>query len=307
MFKEQFRVLEALSKPRTRQELAQRLEYAPNTVTNAVGELESQGLVSRERTGQETLVSPAEVPCVETYQSLVAAHPHIDFPELFTKSLLELLYYLSSDSWTTAATLIEMSTLSKPTVYRHFNTLQNRALVLKEHSQYRLADEFELLHTFARELRHQHHRQQVKTDVEGGVLVWETYDEFLVQTTEPVSEEGYHLTGLDAFSEYGLEFLTTSEQYYLFAPNRASLTPGDIICHLLVIENDARHRKYAMLLLVTTDEPLETVREKASYYGVAETVEAMTEYVDTEGDVRAENLPPWSEFEALAADYGVSV
>lgn len=62
-----------------------------------------------------------------------------------------------------------------------------------------------------------------------------------------------------------------------------------------------------MLLLVATDEPLETVREKASYYGVAEVVEAMTEYVDTEGDVRAENLPPWSEFESLAADYGVSV
>jgi DNA-binding MarR family transcriptional regulator len=307
MFTEQFRVLEALSKPRTRQELAQRLDYSPNTVTNAIGKLESQGLVSRERTGQQTRVSPTEVQCVETYQSLVSTHPHIDFPALFTKSLLELLYYLSSGSWTTAATLIETSTLTKSTVYRHLNTLQNRAIVLKKHSQYRLADEFEGLHTFARELRHHHHRQQVKTDAPGGVLVWETYDEFLVRTTEPVSKEGYHQTGLDAFSEYGLEFFTTSEQYYFFAPDRASLRPADISCHLLVIENDARHRKYAMLLLVATDEPLETVREKASYYGVAETVAAMAEYVDTEGDVQAETLPPWGEFESLAADYGVSV
>lgn len=307
MFEEQFRVLEELSKPRTRQELAQRLDYSPNTVTNAIGELELQGLVSRKRTGQETLVSPAEVQCVETYQSLVATHPHIDFPELFTKSLLELLYHLSSDSWTTAASLIEKSTLTKPTVYRQLNTLQNRAIVLKKHSQYRLADEFELLHTFARELRHQQHRNQVKADAVGGVLVWESYDEFLVQTTDSISEEGYHRTGLDAFSEFGLEFFTTSEQYYFFAPDRASLTPADITCHLLLIENDARHRKYAMLLLVATDDPLENVREKASYYGVEETVEAMSEYVDTEGDVRAENLPPWSEFESLAADYGVSV
>jgi len=307
MDEEQLRILETLHSPHSRQELAEKLDYSPKTITNAIGDLESAGLISRDRSGQETVVSPADAKCLEVYQSLVASHPHIDFPDLLTESLIRLLYHLPSDDWVVAATLIEESGLAKSTVYRHLKTLRNRAIVLKETSKYRLADEFEELHLFAKELQHHHHRQRLRSDAAEASILWETDDEFLARTTQPIPEEGYHQTGLDAFAEYGLEFFTTSEYYYFYSPDRTSLTPADFVCHLLLIENDARHRKYALLLLEATDESLERVRDRASYYGLDELLTDMITYIESRGNRRANQLPPWDELKSLAADYGVDL
>lgn len=307
MDEEQFRILETLYSPHSRQELAEKLDYSPKTITNAIGDLESMGLISRDRSGQETVVSPVDAKCLEVYQSLVSSHPHIDFPDLLTESLIRLLYHLPSDDWLLAATLVEDSGLAKSTVYRHLKTLRNRAIVLKETSKYRLADEFEQLHLFAKELQHHRHRQRLRSDTTEAAILWETDDEYLTRTTHPIPEEGYHQTGLDAFAEYGLEFFTTSEYYYFYAPDRASLTPADLVCHLLLIENDARHRKYALLLLEATNEPLERVRKRASYYGLDELLTDMIEYLESRGNRRADHLPPWEELESLAADYGVDL
>src|SRR6056297_1261652 len=97
MDEEQLRILETLHSPHSRQELAEKLDYSPKTITNAIGDLESAGLISRDRSGQETVVSPADAKCLEVYQSLVGSHPHVDFPDLLTESLIRLLYHLPSD------------------------------------------------------------------------------------------------------------------------------------------------------------------------------------------------------------------
>lgn len=300
------RVLEVLDSPTTRQELADTLDYSPKTISNVLGDLEPLALIDRERTGSQTLIRPLETRCITVYQSLVKSNPHIDFPELLSESTLVLLYHLT-DELTPVATLVDRSRLSKATVYRQLDTLTNRAIVIKDHSQYRLVDEFTDLHTFAVELYHQIHRRRVSQETDGGVLVWETHDEFLVQTDHPVDATDYHRTGLAAFAEYGLEFFTTSAYYYFYSPSRDSLSPSDLICHLLLIENDARHRKYALLLLAKTTPSSEEVRDRASYYQVDDIVDPMPEYLETRGEETAPHLPPWDEFQSLAREYNVEI
>lgn len=300
------RVLGAVNASRTKQELTDSLGYTPSTISNLLGDLETIGLVDRERNGTQVTVRPTEARCVDVHHSIVSSNPHVDFPDLLTKSTLVLLYHLD-DEPILATTLVERTGLSTATVYRQLNTLQNRAMVLKDESRYRLAEEFVDLHTFAVELYHLVHRQRIKADTSGGVLVWETHDEFLVRTDEEVDGEGYHWTGLAMFAEYGLQFLTTPAHYYFYAPARDSLDAMDLVCHLLLVENDVRNRQYAMLLIAQQGLDREELHQRAEHYRMTDVVDPLVDYLETHGEKSAEHLPPWDQFESLADDYEVEV
>ncbi|AUX08314.1 ArsR family transcriptional regulator [Halalkaliarchaeum desulfuricum] len=301
----EFRVLSALESPKDRQELSEELEYQEATISDAFGGLERRNLITRERVGTRSVAKPSDARCVEVFQSLTKANPHVDFADLLTPSMLNMLYYLGSDDPWTATELAERTGHNRSTIYRNLRTLTNRAMVTKEHSQYRLRAEFDELHVFAYELRHHVHRVTIKRDVEGGTIVWESHDEFLVRTDGDVEDPNYHRTGLDAFAEYGLQFFTTSEQYYFYSEDRESLTPADLVCHLLLIENDSRHRKYALLLVAETGLTEEDLEETARNYGIEDIVMSLVEFLRTDGEITAEQTPQWEEFEALASEYEV--
>ncbi|MFC3960045.1 transcriptional regulator TrmB [Halovivax cerinus] len=303
----ELRVLSVLDAATSRRELAGELDYQETTITKALGNLEQGNLIYKERNGNQTLARPVDNRCVETLQSLTKAHPHVDFPELFTSSMLNVLYYLSShESWT-ATELTERTDHARATIYRNLRTLTNRAMATKTQSHYQLTAGFEDLHVFASEFRHHLHRVRIKRDVGNGTIVWESHDDFLVRTEKTIADIDYHLTGLDAYAEYGLRFHTTSEQYYYYSANRDSLTAEELVCHLLLIENDSRHRKYALLLVAAEELSPEDVESTANEYGIADTVDPLLEFLQTCGETDSNETPQWSEFETLAAEYEVEI
>ncbi|CCQ37075.1 ArsR family transcription regulator [Natronomonas moolapensis 8.8.11] len=305
--KRDLRVLSVVDSPKGRQELADELNYREDTVSGALSDLARRDLIDKERKGNRVIAKPGDARCVEVYQSLTRSNPHIDFPDLLTPSLLNILYYLSSDEAWTATELTEHTGHARATIYRGLRTLTNRAIAVKQHSRYRLTEEFNELHVFAYELQHHTHRVRIKQDLEGGTIVWESHEEFLVRTETAIELPDYHRTGLDAFAEHGLQFFTTSEQYYFYSPERESLTPEDLFCHLLLIENDSRHRKYALLLAVKTDLSPERLQTVADDYGITEIVEPLLEFLETDGKKSSEATPRWEEFETLADEYGVEL
>lgn len=301
----ELRLLAVVDTSRKRQELVDELEYAPQSVTTAAARLETVGLLRREREAGATVYVPTDTRCGELFQSLVKGKPHVDFPALLSPAVRELLYYLPPGEGRLAAELADDVSYSRATVYRKLKTLTNRAIVGKEHDRYRLLDDFAELHEFVRELRHRRHRTRVTDDLDGGTLLWESYDEFLARSDEPVEDPQYRRTGLDAFSEYGLEFFTPSGYYYFYADRDSS--PADLACHLLLIENDSRHRKYALLLLARTDVSPEAVRAAASHYGVLDAMEPLLESLETGGRSSADDAPSWDEMQSLADEYGVTL
>lgn len=303
----ELRVLEQLDQPKARQELVADLSYAQGTVTNALNRLEKHGLVDRERRNRETIVYPTEARCHELLQSLSATHPHVDFPALLTSSMLAMLYYLDAEEPVTAHTLTVKSGYSRATIFRNLRTLTNRAMMVKDRSRYQLTDEFEDLQRFATELYHHLHRNRVQRDIGSGTIVWESHDEFLVRTDEPVVKSDYHQTGLEAFSEYGLEFFTTSEHYYFYSQDRESLSPAELACHLLLIDDDARYRKYVLLLLAATQVSADEVESVAAQYGLQETFNSFLAYLRTKGDEQSPSTPPWEEIQSLANQYGIEI
>ncbi|WP_317176065.1 hypothetical protein [Halomontanus rarus] len=180
-------------------------------------------------------------------------------------------------------------------------------MAIKERSRYRLTEDFNELHIFAYELRHHVHQVRIRRDVGSGTIIWESHNEFLVRTEKSVENSDYHRTGLNAFTDYGLQFFTTSEQHYFYSENRESLTPEDLVCHLLLIENDSRHRKYALLLVAETGVSLESLEEAAKVYGLMEVIAPLIDFLRTQGEFNSDRTPRWEEFETLASEYGVDL
>lgn len=305
--KRELRILSALDRPKGRQELAGELNYREDTISNALNDLSRRDLINKERMGNRIIAKPSNARCVEVFQSLTKSNPHVDFPDLLTPSMLNILYYLSSDDEWTATELAEQTGHARATIYRGLRTLTNRAMAVKQHSRYSVTDAFSELHVFAYELQHHAHLTRIKQNIGSGTLMWESHEEFLVRSDTAVEHPDYHRTGLDVFSEHGLQFLTTSEHYYFYSEDRESLTPEDLFCHLLLIENDSRHRKYALLLAAKTDLSPNRLRTVAHNYGILEIVEPLLEFFETEGEKSSPATPRWGEFETLANDYEVEL
>lgn len=307
MGKIELRLLSVLDAPKYEQELADELEYRTDTISESLTKLEELDLIHKEKRGIRTLAVPGEAHCIEVFQSLTKTHAHVDFPDLLTTSMLDVLYYLHSDETMSAKELADRTGYSSATIYRNLKTLTNRAMAKTDHSHYALTNEFQQLHDFADGLKHHLHRATIKNTVGTGTIVWESQDEFLLRTESRPQDPEFLHTGLDAFSEYGLAFFTTSERYYLHSETRDSLSPADLVCHLLLIENDSRHRKYALLLMAHTNIDYKQLEQSARYYGLDDTVLQLFEFLDSRGISSGEQTPNWEEFESLANEYEVAL
>jgi len=76
---------------------------------------------------------------------------------------------------------------------------------------------------------------------------------------------------------------------------------------LLLIENNSRHRKYALLLAAKTDLSPERLKTAADEYGITEIVDPLVEFLQMNGGKSSEATPRREEFETLADEYRVEL
>jgi len=286
-------------------ELAMKLDYSESYLSRAVTDLAEKGLLYTQRDGRRKRVVPSDARAVEIYQDLVRQHSHIDFSELLTGKTLEVLYYL--DQPRTVADLAARTDNYRNTVNRVLKRLRNRGLVGTTDSQYQFNGDFDRLHEFARELAHHLHRRRLESVAPNGTILWENHGEFLAQTQTEVDTEGFHETGLARFAAFDLQFLLTSHRYYVYSEDLGSVSPAELCCHTLLIDDDTRHRSYCLLLLSHVDVDESDLRERAVKYGLEDTIDALVRYLNTRGQVDDDRLPECDEFQELAADYEVDL
>jgi DNA-binding MarR family transcriptional regulator len=298
-------VLATVERGDTISELATKLDHSKSYLSRAVGDLVEKGLIYTERDGRRKRVVPSDARAVEVYQNLVRQHSHIDFPELLTGKALEVLYYL--DQPRTVSELADRSDNYRNTVNRVLKRLRDRGLVGTDNARYDFNADFDRLHEFARELAHHLHRQRLESVAPKGTILWEDHNEFLAQTETEIDAKGFHETGLARFAAFDLQFLLTRHHYYLYSEKLGAVSPAELCCHTLLIDNDSRHRSYCLLLLSHVDVDEEDLRERAAKYGLEDEIDALLRYLETHGEVDNDRLPEWNEFQELAADYEVSL
>lgn len=296
-------ILAAVERGDTISELARKLGHSESYLSRAVADLAEKGLVYTHRDGRRKRVVPSDARAVELYQDLVRQYSHIEFPELLTGKALEVLYYL--DQPRTVADIADRSDNYRNTVNRVLKRLRDRGLVGTDDGRYHFNGDFERLHEFARELAHHLHRQRLESVAPNGTILWEDDDEFLAQTETEINAEHFHETGLARFAAFDLQFLLTSHRYSRYSEELDEVSPAELCCHTLLIDDDTRHRSYCLLLLSHADVDESELRDQAAKYGLEDEIDALLRYLETYGDVDDDRLPEWPEFQELAADYEV--
>ncbi len=298
-------VLATVERGDTISELATKLDHSESYLSRAVGDLVEKRLVYTERDGRRKCVTPSDSRAVEIYQDLVRQHSHIDFPELLTGKALEVLYYL--DQPRTVTDVAERSGNYRNTVNRILKRLRDRGLVGTDDSCYHFNGDFDRLHKFARELVHHLHRQRLESVGPNGTILWRDYDEFLSQTEIEIEAENFHETGLARFAAFDLQFLLTRHRYYLYSEDLEEVSPAELCCHTLLIDDGSRHHSYCLLLLSHVDIDKSDLREQAAKYGLDDEIDTLLRYLETQGAADSDRLPEWDEFQKLAADYEVDL
>jgi len=298
-------VLATVERRDTIAELATKLDHSESYLSRAIGDLREKGLVYTERDGRRKQVIPSDARTVEIYQDLVRQHSHIEFPELLTGKALEVLYYL--DQPRSVADIAERSDNYRNTVNRVLKRLRDRGLVGTDNGRYHFNGDFDRLHEFAYELVHHVHRRRLECVAPNGTILWEAYDEFLAQTETEINADAFYETGLARFAAFDLQFLLTSHRYYVYSEDIDSVSPAELCCHTLLIDDDSRYCSYCLLLLYHVDVDEDDLREQAAKYGLEDQIDTLLCYLESYGDVKNDRLPEWSEFQELAADYEVSL
>jgi len=298
-------VLQALQEEQSITEFAETLDRSPSYVSETVSQLEQKGFVVTRKDGKRKLVTPADTKAVELLQKFTQTYPHIDLTDILSPTAIPVLYFL--DEPRTVADLADMTDNYRNTVNRVINRFRDRGIATKDNSRYRLNDNFQLLHTFATEYVHHLHRQTIEDHTKSYAILWGSLDTFLVQTTDTIDAPAFLLTGPERFEEFELPLLTTESRYYFYAEEKEAIGPEELVCHTLLIDSGTRYQSYCLLLLEKADIDRTGLMEHAERYGIAETVDALLTYLETQGEERTTAQPVWDEFEALAADYGVTV
>ncbi|WP_255194709.1 MarR family transcriptional regulator [Natronobeatus ordinarius] len=296
-------VLATVERGDTISDLATKLDHSESYLSRAVADLREKGLVYTERDGRRKRVVPSDSRAVEVYQDLVRQHSHIDFPELLTGKSLEVLNYL--DQPRTVAEIADLSDNYRNTINRILKRFRDRGLVGTDDGRYDFNADFDRLNEFARELVHHLHRQRLEAVAPNGTILWEDHEEFLAQTETEIDVENFHETGLAVFAAFDLLFLLTRHRYYLYSEDMEDLSPAELCCHTLLIDNGARHRSYCLLLLSRIDVDEQTLRDRAAKHGLEDEIEDLFQYLKTHGDVDDDRFLEWDEFQKLAAEYEI--
>ena len=201
--------------------------------------------------------------------------------------------------------------LKRRRIYQLLEKLQSRGFITKQNNRYVITDRMNGLVQFAQTVIKHEHQHRAETHIPGSNVAWSSPHESLVIPAEKnseniIEEPNWHLTGIPRFSEYGLDFFTAKPTYF-YSELRDTLTPVDLISHVLMIEADIRNLSYCALFMISENISSERLKKTSTYYDIEDLVDALVTFVETEGETRPEKLPEWREFESLAKQYGVTL
>lgn len=313
--KAELRTLGTLTHETTVGELSEDLGHSLSYTSEIVSRLKNKGLINTKKDGREKLISPSESKAIQLLRELTQRYNHIGWSELIAGKAFEVLYYLGEPR--TVSELAEETDNYRATVHRIVERLLDRGIITKSNSKYELNEEFHILNDFVREYYHQQHRQKITdcmhtksttsgTEGLGYAIIWENHAEFLVSTHQEITDENFHLTGPERFQEYSIELIPKNKKYHFYSETMDALKPEDIVCHTLLIDDDIRYRIYCMLL-IEREKIHDEVVEASEKYGLTDVIKPLIDYLQKEGENKAENLPEWDEFVSEAHKYEVNV
>ncbi|MCJ7450710.1 MAG: MarR family transcriptional regulator [Candidatus Nanohaloarchaeota archaeon QJJ-9] len=297
----ELKILEILeiSKGKSIVDIAKALGSDKGHVSRVVGKLEDKKLVKTERKRRKK-ARLEKSKSAEIYQKTTEKHTHIDFSELLKGKTIPVLYYLGRRR--KVSEIADETGIHRTTIYRTVRKLLQRGMVRKKNSEYILKEEFKELNDFAEEYVHHLHMNRADKEY---TTIWESLNEFLVQSKEEIKEENFHLTGPGLFENFGIPLLTKGKNHYFYTEKAEEITPQELICHMLLIDKGTRHQSYCMILISKESLDRRKLIKEAEKYRIIKTVKSLLSYLKNKGKEKNPEQPEWKELEKIAEEYGV--
>ena len=308
-------VIDALSTGReaTVAELSTETDQSRAHLYDVLDELLAAGLLTEVRgSNNQRRVRVTDHPVVEAYRNLRSKLGHVDWVELLSPATLRVCWFL--DEPRRATEIAARLDITRQGVHNAMTPLKHRAMLSPSGPKYALSADLSPLLTFARATVRHDHRSRVREIAPSATVEWcdpkralvrvQTFDD----TTALQANSNWELTGLAKFQEYSLQFFLAGEPAFWYAQDE-ELSPAEVVCHTLVLDDDSRRISYAMLLIEVLDIDRSRLIETARWYHLETEVDSMYRHL-REGfetsDDSSISLPSESEYTALKEQYGVA-
>jgi len=308
-------VIDALSTGRevTVAELSTETGHSRAHLYDVLDELLATGLLTEVRgSNNQRRVRVTDHQVVEAYRNLRSKLGHVDWVELLSPATLRVCWFL--DEPRRATEIAVRLDITRQGVHNAMTPLKHRAMLSPSGPEYALSSDLLPLLTFARATVRHDHRIRVREIAPSATVEWCDPKRALVRvqtsddTTALQASSGWELTGLARFQEYGLQFFLAGEPAFWYARDE-ELTPAEVVCHTLVLDNDSRRISYAMLLIEELNIDRSRLIETARWYNLETAVDSMYRHLregfETSDDPSI-SLPSESEYTALKEQYGVA-
>ncbi|NJE06958.1 transcriptional regulator [Thermococcus sp. M39] len=249
--KMEVRVLLKLRGERSVSELADELGLSLSRTSALVASLERKGLIKTEKRGRHRIVSLSDAKAAELFKRLVSKFGHMHLEEILSGKNLPLLAVLTTAPLS-AHELCIKSNLSRSTFHHVINKLSNYGIIGKKDEKYFLVERYRLFHEFAEEFYELQNSIKAREFSEDSAVVWSGVGEFILSTEEYRGKDvgNFHLTGVERFSDFGMELIGTGRYHYYYSDKAKELSLEEIVVHALLIDFNPRTILYSIALLL---------------------------------------------------------
>ena len=285
-------------------QLAQDLSISPATADLIVHDLEHKGIVDLVRSNRRINIRFNNNKHTLALKRMFSLNAHVDYGRILSNEKIDLMKEMVK-STKDKKELAEILKVSSRTVERNLSPLMELGVVLKQGRRYAMNPQWGDIISFLREYFEYINNAQVGP---GCVMYWQNLDEFLVQSDEPIDKKTFHLTGAKALCDYGVSLLTedTWDYYYSEAPTNISLE--EVCIHMQVKDTFAtRPILYTTLAILKNRDQWNWDRTLAISrgYGLEKRFQELRRFIESEGAMRGEGFPDWSEVMKKAKEYDI--
>jgi len=277
-------------------------------LSRVISSLVNKGFLRVSQRGLSRWVSLSDAKHAQLFKSLLSESSHMNFEEALADSSIEVLSHIA-DAPRKRSEIEERSGLTAKTIKATLKRLREFGVVIaKERFTYILNTRFGLLREFVEEFRRYHNQRLAEDFSADSVIIWQRGKEFLVKTSSSKDRDGFSLTGISAFHQHGVKLFLPDYNHYFHSPYKTRLRVEDILLHAITTDPYGTRTILSVLLLWKVNEAqidVENLLEEAKKYQIEDAVNALIDYLNSDGRKKPEYFPAWSEYLIKAEEYGL--
>ncbi len=285
------------------------LRMIPSTLDMSLVTLRDMGFVEMTRNGRSVRVGLSCHKHAGAYRKLVTLHPHMGFEDILSRHNIRIMIILLQGR-STVKDLAGKLGVSSRTVERSVRTLLNYGMVRNEDGSYLLNEQHGMVYEFIGEYQAYMNMKMARASDPGATVIWENLEEFIMESPNPVKQEGFYATGYRTLGLYGITLLTDNRYHYFHSPYKRDIRLEDVCLHILAIDpSSVRGILYISLAIVNNRNAWDWkyLEAESRTYQLDDMTGRLRRYIENRGKVRDEGIPSWDELKEKAGVYDIDV